>query len=182
MAGCQTAFSNIVMSCVVFLTLEFITPLFKYTPNAILSAIIISAVINLIDFQAAILIWKIDKFDFIACLGAFFGVIFVSVEIGLLIAVKISRCETFLSYISIYLLTRIWFWVFESWFFLWLLRFPSPLLKFSCKLLDHELLFLEKSLEHPCTETSNSILKQPRSQGFWLWELTPQFTFPTPIT
>ena len=90
MAGCNTAVSNIVMSGVVFLTLEFITPLFKYTPNAILSAIIINAVINLIDVQAAILIWKIDKFDFVACMGAFFGVVFKSVEIGLLIAVKLA--------------------------------------------------------------------------------------------
>ncbi|KAF5442433.1 hypothetical protein F2P56_035090 [Juglans regia] len=96
MAGCETAASNIVMSFVVILTLEFITPLFKYTPNAILSAIIISAVINLIDFQAAILIWKIDKFDFVACLGAFFGVIFSSVEIGLLIAVSISFAKILL--------------------------------------------------------------------------------------
>lgn len=87
MAGCQTAASNIVMSVVVLLTLEFITPLFKYTPNAILSSIIISAVIGLIDYEAAILIWKIDKFDFVACIGAFFGVVFASVEIGLLIAV-----------------------------------------------------------------------------------------------
>ncbi|XP_024930843.2 sulfate transporter 1.2 isoform X1 [Ziziphus jujuba] len=89
-AGCQTAVSNIVMSCVVFLTLEFITPLFMYTPNAVLAAIIISAVIGSIDFQAAVLIWKIDKFDFIACMGALLGVIFASVEIGLLIAVSIS--------------------------------------------------------------------------------------------
>ena len=88
MAGCQTAVSNIVMSAVVFLTLQFITPLFKYTPNAILSAIIISAVINLVEYQAAILIWKIDKFDFVACMGAFFGVVFATVEIGLLIAVS----------------------------------------------------------------------------------------------
>ena len=78
-----------VMSLVVFLTLELITPLFKYTPNAILSSIIISAVIGLMDVEAALLIWKIDKFDFIACMGAFFGVVFGSVEIGLLIAVKI---------------------------------------------------------------------------------------------
>ena len=88
MAGCQTAVSNIVMSVVVFLTLKFITPLFYYTPNAILSAIIISAVISLVDYEAAILIWKIDKFDFVACMGAFFGVAFVSVEKGLLIAVS----------------------------------------------------------------------------------------------
>ncbi|KAL0440277.1 UNVERIFIED_CONTAM: Sulfate transporter 1.3 [Sesamum latifolium] len=96
MAGCQTAVSNIVMSVVVLLTLLFITPLFEYTPNAILSSIIISAVIGLIDFDAAILIWKIDKFDFVACMGAFFGVVFVSVEIGLLIAVSISFAKLLL--------------------------------------------------------------------------------------
>ncbi|KAJ6852240.1 sulfate transporter 1.2-like [Iris pallida] len=96
MAGCQTAASNIIMSAVVFLTLELITPLFKYTPNAILSSIIISAVIGLIDFEAALLIWKIDKLDFVACMGAFFGVVFASVEIGLLIAVSISFAKILL--------------------------------------------------------------------------------------
>lgn len=88
------------MSIVVLLTLLFITPLFEYTPNAILSSIIISAVIGLIDFDAAILIWKIDKFDFVACMGAFFGVIFVSVEIGLLIAVRIQDFVIFEQTIS----------------------------------------------------------------------------------
>ncbi|XP_077212669.1 sulfate transporter 1.2-like isoform X2 [Tasmannia lanceolata] len=96
MAGCKTAVSNIVMSAVVFLTLEFITPLFKYTPNASVSSIIISAVIGLIDYEAAHLIWKIDKLDFVACMGAFFGVIFASVEIGLLIAVAISFAKILL--------------------------------------------------------------------------------------
>ncbi|XWS63175.1 hypothetical protein CRYUN_Cryun06bG0073300 [Craigia yunnanensis] len=96
MAGCHTAVSNIVMSCVVLLTLELITPLFKYTPNAILASIIISAVIGLIDIEAVTLIWKIDKFDFVACMGAFFGVVFSSVEIGLLIAVSISFAKILL--------------------------------------------------------------------------------------
>ncbi|KAL2471631.1 Sulfate transporter 1.3 [Abeliophyllum distichum] len=96
MAGCQTAVSNIIMSLVVFLTLEFITPLFEYTPNAILSSIIISAVISLIDYEAAILIWKTDKFDFVACMGAFFGVVFHSVKTGLLIAVSISFAKLLL--------------------------------------------------------------------------------------
>ncbi|XP_043721375.1 sulfate transporter 1.2-like [Telopea speciosissima] len=96
MAGCQTAVSNIVMSLVVLLTLELITPLFKYTPNAILASIIINAVIGLIDIEAALLIWKIDKFDFVACMGAFIGVVFASVEIGLLIAVCISFAKILL--------------------------------------------------------------------------------------
>ncbi|GAA0170439.1 transporter [Lithospermum erythrorhizon] len=96
MAGCQTAVSNIVMSFIVFMTLQFITPLFEYTPNAILASIIMSAVIGLIDYEAVILIWKIDKFDFVACMGAFFGVVFGSVEIGLLIAVSISFAKILL--------------------------------------------------------------------------------------
>lgn len=88
MAGCRTPVSNVIMSMVVLLTLLVITPLFKYTPNAILGSIIISAVIGLVDYEAVILIWKVDKMDFIACMGAFFGVVFKSVEIGLLIAVR----------------------------------------------------------------------------------------------
>ncbi|KAJ7968171.1 Sulfate transporter 1.1-like protein [Quillaja saponaria] len=96
MAGCNTAVANIVMSIVVLLTLELITPLFKYTPNAVLASIIIAAVVGLIDIDAAILLWKIDKFDFVACIGAFFGVIFKSVEIGLLIAVAISFAKILL--------------------------------------------------------------------------------------
>ena len=89
MAGCKTAISNVVMAIVVMLTLLLITPLFKYTPNAILASIIINAVLGLIDFESAYLIWKVDKMDFLACLGAFFGVVFASVEYGLLIAVRI---------------------------------------------------------------------------------------------
>ncbi|XP_054803636.1 high affinity sulfate transporter 2-like [Prosopis cineraria] len=96
MAGCNTAVSNIVMSIVVLLTLELITPLFKYTPLAVLSSIIIAAVIGLVDIKAAILLWKVDKFDFVACMGAFLGVIFKNVEIGLLIAVVISFAKILL--------------------------------------------------------------------------------------
>ncbi|CAI8591446.1 unnamed protein product [Vicia faba] len=96
MAGCKTAVSNIVMSIVLLLTLLVITPLFKYTPNAVLASIIITAVMSLIDIKAAILLWKVDKFDFLACMGAFFGVIFQSVEIGLLIAVAISFAKILL--------------------------------------------------------------------------------------
>ncbi|XP_020187150.1 sulfate transporter 1.2 [Aegilops tauschii subsp. strangulata] len=89
-AGCKTAVSNVVMAIVVMLTLLLITPLFKYTPNAILASIIINAVVSLVDYETAYLIWKVDKMDFVALLGAFFGVVFASVEYGLLIAVAIS--------------------------------------------------------------------------------------------
>ncbi|PKA46797.1 putative sulfate transporter 3.4 [Apostasia shenzhenica] len=89
-AGSQTAVSNIIMALVVLITMLFLMPLFYYTPNVILSVIIITAVISLVDYGALIHLWKVDKLDFAACLCAFFGVIFISVQMGLTIAVGIS--------------------------------------------------------------------------------------------
>ncbi|KAF8393331.1 hypothetical protein HHK36_021572 [Tetracentron sinense] len=89
-AGAQTAVSNIVMAAAVLVTLLFLMPLFYYTPNVILAAIIITAVIGLIDYQAAFRLWKVDKLDFLACLCSFFGVLFISVQMGLAVAVGVS--------------------------------------------------------------------------------------------
>ncbi|KAL7152488.1 hypothetical protein ABFS83_04G100800 [Erythranthe nasuta] len=88
--GAKTVVSNIVMAAAVLITLLFLMPLFHYTPNLILAAIIITAVIGLIDYQSAYKLWKVDKLDFVACLCSFFGVLFISVPIGLAIAVGIS--------------------------------------------------------------------------------------------
>ncbi|KAK8552231.1 hypothetical protein V6N13_120643 [Hibiscus sabdariffa] len=89
-AGCKSAVSNIVMAITVILALELFTRLLYYTPVAILASIILSALPGLIDINEAYNIWKVDKLDFLACFGAFLGVLFKSVEIGLLVAVTIS--------------------------------------------------------------------------------------------
>ncbi|KAF7098406.1 hypothetical protein CFC21_100151 [Triticum aestivum] len=89
-AGCKTAMSNVIMALTVMVTLLFLMPLFVYTPNVVLGAIIIVAVIGLIDVPAAYHLWKMDKMDFLVCLCAFIGVIFFSVQQGLAIAVGIS--------------------------------------------------------------------------------------------
>ncbi|XP_076941979.1 putative sulfate transporter 3.3 [Bidens hawaiensis] len=89
-AGAKTAVSNIIMAVTVMVTLLFLMPLFQYTPNLVLGAIIVTAVVGLIDLPAAYQIWKVDKFDFVVMLSAFFGVIFLSVQEGLALAVGIS--------------------------------------------------------------------------------------------
>ncbi|XBI69801.1 hypothetical protein VPH35_064435 [Triticum aestivum] len=89
-AGCKTAMSNVVMSLAVMVTLLFLTPLFHYTPLVVLSAIIMSAMLGLIDFPAAVHLWHVDKVDFCVCAGAYLGVVFGSVEMGLVVAVAIS--------------------------------------------------------------------------------------------
>ena len=79
--------SNIVMAATVLITLLFLMPLFRYTPNLILAAIIITAVIGLIDYKGAYELWKVDKLDFLAAMCSFVGVLFISVPLGLAIAV-----------------------------------------------------------------------------------------------
>ncbi|RVW55749.1 Sulfate transporter 3.1 [Vitis vinifera] len=96
-AGCKSAVSNIVMATAVMITLLFLTPLFHYTPLVVLSSIIIAAMLGLIDYEAAIHLWKVDKFDFVVCMSAYIGVVFVSVEIGLTIAVTMSMLRLLLS-------------------------------------------------------------------------------------
>ncbi|KAL5779619.1 hypothetical protein ACOSQ2_010356 [Xanthoceras sorbifolium] len=96
-AGCETVVSNIVMAVTVLLSLILFTRLLYYTPIAILASIILSALPGLIDINEAIHIYKVDKLDFLACIGAFLGVLFASVEIGLLAAVTISFAKILLN-------------------------------------------------------------------------------------
>ncbi|KAJ9673771.1 hypothetical protein PVL29_023369 [Vitis rotundifolia] len=96
-AGCETVVSNIVMAIAVLISLELLTRLLYFTPIAILASIILSALPGLIDIPEAYHIWKVDKMDFLACAGAFFGVLFGSVEIGLVAAVTISFAKIILN-------------------------------------------------------------------------------------
>uniref|UniRef100_A0A7N0VC94 STAS domain-containing protein n=1 Tax=Kalanchoe fedtschenkoi TaxID=63787 RepID=A0A7N0VC94_KALFE len=95
-AGGKTAVSNIVMAVAVLITLLFLTPLFYYTPMVVLASIIFSAMLGLVDYEAAIHLWKIDKFDFVICISAYVGVVFGSVETGLEVAVAISLIRVLL--------------------------------------------------------------------------------------
>ena len=87
-AGARSTVSNIVMAVTVFIALELFMKLLYYTPMAVLASIILSALPGLIDIREACSIWKVDKMDFLICLGAFAGVLFGSVEIGLGVAVR----------------------------------------------------------------------------------------------
>ena len=51
------------------------------------ASIIVYALPGFIDLNEIYKIWKVDKLDFLACIGAFVGVLFAFVEIGLLAAV-----------------------------------------------------------------------------------------------
>lgn len=82
------------MAITVMISLEVLTRFLYFTPTAILASIILSALPGLIDVSSALHIWKLNKLDFLVLIAAFFGVLFASVEIGLLLAVSLSLSYT----------------------------------------------------------------------------------------
>ena len=74
---------GIITSGVVLLALAFLTPVFFYIPMAALAAMVMAAVINMIDFSAPKKIWKINKIDIIPYIISFLGT-FYELEVGVL--------------------------------------------------------------------------------------------------
>ncbi|GMI81246.1 sulfate transporter 3;5 [Hibiscus trionum] len=95
-AGCRTAMSNVIMGVCMMLTLLFLAPLFSYTPLVALSAIIMSAMLGLINYEEMIHLFKVDKFDFVICMAAFLGVSFISMDVGLMLSVGLALLRALL--------------------------------------------------------------------------------------
>ncbi|ONK59412.1 uncharacterized protein A4U43_C08F6170 [Asparagus officinalis] len=89
-AGSRSQMSNIVQAFIMMLVLLLLAPLFKYTPLVVLSAIIITAMIGLIEYEEVYRLLKVDKFDFVICMTAFLGVIFSEMKTGLMMSVALS--------------------------------------------------------------------------------------------
>lgn len=95
-AGCKTQMANVVMSFCMMLTLLFLAPVFRFTPLVALSAIIMSAMLGLIEYDKAYHLYKTDKFDFVICMAAFFGVAFISMDVGLMLSVGLALLRALL--------------------------------------------------------------------------------------
>ena len=70
-AGAMTGMSSVFTGLLVLATLLFITPLLYHLPQAVLAAIIIMAVVNLVNFQAMRHAWAAHRHDGIAAIATF---------------------------------------------------------------------------------------------------------------
>ncbi|XP_043790254.1 sodium-independent sulfate anion transporter isoform X3 [Apis laboriosa] len=72
------------------LALSFLTPYFYYIPRSTLSAVLISAVVFIIDLKIIKLLWKGCKKDAVAAIITFLVCVIFGVELGLLIGAVFS--------------------------------------------------------------------------------------------
>ena len=89
-AGAKTGVAALVTALSVAIILMFFTHWFYFLPKAVLASIIITAVINLVDFKFAIRLYKKRKDEFVILIITFLATLFLGITEGILLGILIS--------------------------------------------------------------------------------------------
>jgi len=89
-AGANSPLASVITAGLVSLTLVALTPLFFFLPKAALAAIIIAAVLPLIDTRTFKHAWNYDRTDAFSMLITFFTVLIINVETGIVAGIAMS--------------------------------------------------------------------------------------------
>ncbi|XP_026830710.1 sodium-independent sulfate anion transporter isoform X2 [Ooceraea biroi] len=89
-SGVRTPLGGIYTGVLVILALLFLTPYFSFIPRATLAAIIIAAVIFMVEVKVVKPMWRTKKSDLIPGLGTFIACLVLKLEIGILCGVGIN--------------------------------------------------------------------------------------------
>ena len=88
--GATTGVASLVSSVLVILTLLFFTNLFFHLPKAVLGAIILTSVIQLIKLEYPYHLWKNNREEFFVLLFTFSLTLFLGIKEGILFGILIS--------------------------------------------------------------------------------------------
>lgn len=88
--GVKSPMGGIFTGVVVLLALGWLTPSFHFIPKATLSAVIITAVIFMVEYRILPHMWKTKKTDLAVMLITFFSCLLLGVEYGILIGISFS--------------------------------------------------------------------------------------------
>ena len=89
-AGATTPLAGAATAIGILGATMFLTPLFRYLPQAVLAATIIVAVLSLVDLEAIRRNWRYSKADFAATAATILLVLLVGVEAGIIAGVSLS--------------------------------------------------------------------------------------------
>lgn len=89
-AGARTGLASIITAVVIGVSLVLFTPLFYYLPRAVLAAIVMAAVIGLVDVREPAHLWRVKRTDAVLLGLTFVATLFLGIEEGILIGVAAS--------------------------------------------------------------------------------------------
>ncbi len=88
--GCRSQVMSVTAGITMILVLTFGTGLLRYLPVPVLTGIIFSALLGILEFDVARKAWKADKREFGIFLAAFLGVLILGTIYGVIIGVVLS--------------------------------------------------------------------------------------------
>lgn len=83
-SGVRTPLQGLYSGTIIILALSFLTPYFYYIPKATLAAVLITAVLSLIDVAIIPVLWKINKIDFLLNILTFAVGVIYGADIGII--------------------------------------------------------------------------------------------------
>ncbi|XP_055617352.1 sodium-independent sulfate anion transporter-like isoform X3 [Toxorhynchites rutilus septentrionalis] len=89
-SGVRTPFGGIYTGILVILALLFFTPYFFYIPKAALAAIIIAAVIFMVEVRVVKPMWRSKKSDLVPGIAAFIACLALPIEYGILVGIGLN--------------------------------------------------------------------------------------------
>ena len=88
--GCKSQLMSVTAAVSMILVLLFGTGLLAYLPVPVLTGIVFSALMGILEFDIAKKAWKADKQEFCIFMAAFFGVLILGTVYGVIIGVLLS--------------------------------------------------------------------------------------------
>ncbi|XP_001607795.1 sodium-independent sulfate anion transporter [Nasonia vitripennis] len=89
-SGVKTPMGGLYTAILILLALTLLTPYFYFIPKASLAAVIICAVIYMIEYEVVKLMWRSSKKDLIPMFATFFLCLVIGVEYGIVAGVGIN--------------------------------------------------------------------------------------------
>jgi len=89
-SGVRTPMGGMYTGILIILSLSLLTPYFYFIPKAALAAVIISAVIFMIEYEIVKPMWKSSRKDLIPTFATFILCLGIGVELGILVGVAIN--------------------------------------------------------------------------------------------
>ncbi|XP_055632195.1 sodium-independent sulfate anion transporter-like [Toxorhynchites rutilus septentrionalis] len=91
-SGVKTPFGGVFTGVLVLLALGLLTEYFYYIPKATLSAVIIAAMVFMIEYRAVAEMWRIKRIDIIPFLVTVVACLLTGLELGIMVGIGVNLC------------------------------------------------------------------------------------------
>ncbi|XP_072931591.1 sodium-independent sulfate anion transporter isoform X2 [Epargyreus clarus] len=89
-SGVKTTFNGLYTGLMVILALQFFTQYFEFIPKAALAAVIISAILFMVEYDVIKPMWRAKKLDLVPGVGTFILCLTLPIELGILTGVVVN--------------------------------------------------------------------------------------------